>query len=236
MSKYNKVNDFAAKDAINAPVVGTEFQLEFNAIETAVNSKADSDNAVLTGVPVTPTPEGDTTNQIVNVNYVTEYTYDKENTVSSNLSFPAPQAQINALQTNIIKDTTNQNSAIKFSLGTSISFAFNNTDKVTITNSGLTASKLTSNTAPSGNNDVIRKADVTTANAIGWPVWAHVSRQAGVNYGDTISGSDLRLLRSEANPQPPTGSPLPGTWRAASQVINRVLFEDAQPGLFVRIS
>lgn len=74
MSNYNKVNDFAAKDAINAPVVGTEFQQEFDAIQTAVNSKADSDDALLTGVPIAPTPDGGTTNQIVNVEYVTSGT------------------------------------------------------------------------------------------------------------------------------------------------------------------
>ena len=74
MSNYNKVNDFAAKDAINAPVVGTEFQQEFDAVQTAVNSKADSDDALLTGVPIAPTPDGGTTNQIVNVEYVTSGT------------------------------------------------------------------------------------------------------------------------------------------------------------------
>ena len=76
MSKYDQINDFAAKDAINAPVVGTEFQLEFDAIQKAVNSKADSDNTILTGTPVTPTPltptlDGATPNQIINVEYVT---------------------------------------------------------------------------------------------------------------------------------------------------------------------
>lgn len=144
MSNYNKVNDFAAKDAINAPVVGAEFQQEFDAIQTAVNSKANSEDALLTGVPTAPTPEGDTTNQIVNVQYVTEYTYDKENTVSSNLAFPAPQSQINALQTNIIKDTVNQKSSIKLLSGTAISFFTNNIERVSVNSSGLTASALTS--------------------------------------------------------------------------------------------
>lgn len=71
MSEYRKVNDFAAKDAINAPIVGQEFQDEFDEIQEAVNSKADSLNAVLTGVS---TVEFNETNpidsQIVNVGYV----------------------------------------------------------------------------------------------------------------------------------------------------------------------
>ena len=47
MTDYQKVNDFAAKDLTKAPVVGAEFQQEFNAVQTAVNSKADKANAQL---------------------------------------------------------------------------------------------------------------------------------------------------------------------------------------------
>lgn len=47
MTDYTKVNDFAAKDLTKAPVVGAEFQQEFNAVQTAVNSKADKTNAQL---------------------------------------------------------------------------------------------------------------------------------------------------------------------------------------------
>ena len=70
MSDYIKVNNFAAKDAINAPVVGEEFQNEFDAIQTAVNSKANALNPALTGVPTVPTPDGGTADQITNVEFV----------------------------------------------------------------------------------------------------------------------------------------------------------------------
>lgn len=47
MSNYTPLTDFAAKDSLpsgnaNKIVKGTEFSAEFNAISTAVNSKADS--------------------------------------------------------------------------------------------------------------------------------------------------------------------------------------------------
>ena len=54
MSNYSKTTDFAAKDALttgnaNKIVKGTEIDDEFDAIQTAVNSKADTNNASLTG-------------------------------------------------------------------------------------------------------------------------------------------------------------------------------------------
>ena len=60
MSNYSKTTDFAAKDALstgnaNKIVKGTEIDDEFDSIQTAVNSKADKNNAALTGTPTAPT-------------------------------------------------------------------------------------------------------------------------------------------------------------------------------------
>ena len=60
MSNYSKTTDFAAKDALttgnaNKIVKGTEIDDEFEAIQTAVNTKADKNNAALTGTPTAPT-------------------------------------------------------------------------------------------------------------------------------------------------------------------------------------
>jgi len=60
MSNYSKTTDFAAKDALatgnaNKIVKGTEIDDEFDSIQTAVNSKADTNNAALTGTPTAPT-------------------------------------------------------------------------------------------------------------------------------------------------------------------------------------
>jgi hypothetical protein len=54
MSNYTKATDFAAKDALVSGnpaklVKGTELGTEFDAIQAAVNSKADASGATLTG-------------------------------------------------------------------------------------------------------------------------------------------------------------------------------------------
>ena len=53
MSTYTKTTDFAIKDSLatNNPakvVRGTEFDVEFNNLQTAVNSKANSDSPTFT--------------------------------------------------------------------------------------------------------------------------------------------------------------------------------------------
>lgn len=60
MSSYTKATNFASKDALASGnplkiVKGTELDNEFNAIATAVNSKIEGYNALLTGVPTAPT-------------------------------------------------------------------------------------------------------------------------------------------------------------------------------------
>lgn len=76
MSNYSKTTDFAAKDALatgnaNKIVKGTEIDDEFEAIQTAVNSKADKNNAALTGTPTAPTASAATdTTQIATTAFV----------------------------------------------------------------------------------------------------------------------------------------------------------------------
>ena len=77
MSNYDKTHDFRAKDAINAPVVGAEFQDEFDAIQGAVNSKADKAGDTFTGTLKYTPPngvDGQIASEVVNVAYVTNGT------------------------------------------------------------------------------------------------------------------------------------------------------------------
>jgi hypothetical protein len=60
MTDYVKATDFAAKDALASGnpakvVKGTEIDDEFEAIETAIGTKADLVDAALTGTPTAPT-------------------------------------------------------------------------------------------------------------------------------------------------------------------------------------
>lgn len=65
MASYTKATDFASKDALltgdpNKIVKGSEIDDEFANIQTAVNSKADTNSPALTGTPTAPTAGGTT--------------------------------------------------------------------------------------------------------------------------------------------------------------------------------
>ena len=65
MSSYTKTTNFTAKDTLpsgdsNKIVRGTEFDVEFNAIQTAVNSKANTASPTFTGTATIPTVDGAT--------------------------------------------------------------------------------------------------------------------------------------------------------------------------------
>jgi len=77
MSNYVKATDFASKDALLTGdplkiVSGTEINDEYNAIQTAVNSKADINSPTLTGIPSAPNASaGTNTTQLATTNFVT---------------------------------------------------------------------------------------------------------------------------------------------------------------------
>ena len=76
MSSYTKSTDFASKDALLTGnplkvIKGTEINDEFNAIQTAVNSKADTNSPTLSGTPTAPTATaGTNTTQIATTAFV----------------------------------------------------------------------------------------------------------------------------------------------------------------------
>lgn len=76
MSDYNKSTNFTAKDTLPSGnsgkiVKGTELDIEFTNISSAIASKADSNSPTLTGTPLTPTATtGSNTTQIANTAYV----------------------------------------------------------------------------------------------------------------------------------------------------------------------
>lgn len=76
MSNYTKLTDFASKDSLpsgNAAkiVKGTEIDDEFEAIEQAIATKADTISPTLTGTPLAPTAgSGTNTTQIATTAFV----------------------------------------------------------------------------------------------------------------------------------------------------------------------
>ena len=76
MSNYSKLTDFASKDTLPSGsaakiVKGTEIDDEFQAIESAISTKANTDSPALTGTPTAPTATtGTATTQIATTAYV----------------------------------------------------------------------------------------------------------------------------------------------------------------------
>lgn len=65
MSSYTKTTNFTAKDTLpsgnpSKVVRGAEFDVEFSAIQTAVNSKANTASPTFTGTVTIPTVDGAT--------------------------------------------------------------------------------------------------------------------------------------------------------------------------------
>lgn len=77
MANYVKATNFAAKDSLGTSdpakiIKGTEIDNEYNAIASAVSSKADANSPTLTGTPLAPTAApGTNTTQIATTAFVT---------------------------------------------------------------------------------------------------------------------------------------------------------------------
>ena len=91
MSNYVKSTDFAGKDGLTSGdpakiVKGTEIDDEFDALATAINSKANTNSPVLTGAPTAPTATLGTANtQLATTAFVSAAVnaYDSALTVST---------------------------------------------------------------------------------------------------------------------------------------------------------
>ena len=76
MASYTKATDFASKDALLSGdpakiIKGTEIDTEFNAISTAISTKADTVSPTFTGTPLAPTAvAGTNTTQLATTAFV----------------------------------------------------------------------------------------------------------------------------------------------------------------------
>lgn len=100
MSDYTKLTNFTSKDSLpsgNAGKVvkGTEFDSEFNAISTAIATKADKNSPALTGTPTAPTASsGTNTTQLATTAFVTSGFTSGTNTFSGTQAFQDASLQI----------------------------------------------------------------------------------------------------------------------------------------------
>ena len=85
MSNYVKATNFAVKDSLGTSdplkiIKGTEIDNEYNAIASAVSSKADTNSPTFTGTPLAPTAaSGTSTNQIATTAFVAAATGNATN-------------------------------------------------------------------------------------------------------------------------------------------------------------
>ena len=108
MSSYTKSTDFASKDALLTGnplkvVKGTEIDDEFNSIQTAVNSKADTNSPALTGTPTAPTAATTTdTTQVATTAFVQQEITANATATSTiiNAVYPVGSIYISTVSTN----------------------------------------------------------------------------------------------------------------------------------------
>lgn len=122
MSNYVKATDFASKDALLTGdplkiVSGTEINDEYNAIQTAVNTKADINSPTLTGAPSAPTAgDGTNTTQLATTKFVTTALVNYQSVVDAALEAIYP---IGSVYTNA---TNSANPSTIIGFGTWVSF------------------------------------------------------------------------------------------------------------------
>jgi len=108
MASYTKSTDFASKDSLLTGnplkiIKGTEVDDEFNAIQTAVNTKADTNSPALTGTPTAPTAASTTnTTQIATTAFVQSEITANERTPAEviDLVYPVGSIYISTVATN----------------------------------------------------------------------------------------------------------------------------------------
>ena len=241
MSNYFKATNFASKDALlsgdpNKIVKGTEINDEFDEIQTAVNSKANINNAALTGTPTAPTAVIATnTTQIATTAFV-------ENAINAipaavNGSIASQDADNVSITGGSITDITDLAIADGGTGASTAADARTNLDVPTTTGTGASGTWDIdiSGQAASVSTAVVNAAIATSSvGAVGtFAMLQYVT--AGTNTGSTRSGSTLRY--SDVNSSSGGGSPS-GTWRCMGYIKTQNI-SDAQfgaAGLWLRIS
>ena len=165
MSNYTKSTNFAVKDGLSVGtaakrVRGTEIDDEYNAISVAIATKANTNNAALTGVPTAPTASAATNStQLATTAYAT--------TAIAAIAFPSTFAAGTKLvfyqasaPTGWTKVTSHNDKALRVVSGsgggsggsTSFSSAFthSHSDSFSVNNHTLTISQIPSHTHYSG--------------------------------------------------------------------------------------
>jgi hypothetical protein len=170
MSNYVKIENYAAKDDLISGnplklIKGTELNSEFNAIQTAIGTKADLASPSFTGSPLATTPDSsNNSDRLATTSFV-------QTKVTGLGYLGVPQNAAGAGYTLVLADagkhiyytggattfTVPTNASVAFPIGTAISIINNGSGAITISTASLTVYKAGTSTAwASGNTLAIR--------------------------------------------------------------------------------
>jgi hypothetical protein len=244
MANYLKATDFAAKDALltgdpNKIVKGTEHNDEFNAIQTAVNSKSNLESPTFTGAPKAPTAALNTvTTQLATTAFVSNAI---DAIVSDTGSLGLQSADNVAISGGTItgitditvadggtgaSTATNARTNLGLAIGTNIpsptGTGASGTWGISITGNAATASSVST--------AVVNTASAASSfGGVGTYAWLGHSSSSAIGAGSTIAGSSLFVQSSSVT----------GTWRAMGYITAAPSPDPAVQysyGLWLRIS
>jgi len=166
MSNYTKTTNFLAKDSLpendsGKIIKGSEFDTEFNALQTSINTKADLASPALTGVPTAPTAaSGTNTTQLA--------------TTAFALAVPDIARTYSTLQT--FKDTTFE-----------VVDESDTSKKLNLQLSGITTATTRTLTVPNKSGTIATTADLTLADPLNTASNTVVSGSYAVTSSTTIT-------------------------------------------------
>lgn len=193
MSNYVKATNFYTKDALSTGnpakiIKGAEIDDEFNAISTAISSKADTTSPTFTGTPIAPTAAANTnTTQIATTAFV--------------LAAVGTSGTMSSQNANAVAITGGTISGVTVA-GT---FTGNLTGNTSGVHTGNVTGNVTGNTSGSSGSCTGNAVTATTAaNAIGeGQSWQNVtgSRSAGTTYTNSTGKSIFVTLYTQGTAQ-----------------------------------
>lgn len=208
MSNYIKSTDFAVKDGLLTgnplkTVSGTEINDEYNAIQTAVGTKANTLSPTLTGAPLSPTAAiGTNTTQIATTAFVTNHITAPTAAAGTNTTQIATTAFVTASQGTIASQDSD---AVAITGGTITGI----TD-LTVADGGTGASTHTANSVLIGEGTSAissvapgTSGNVLTSNGTNWASTTHKSIGVDQTWQDVTSTRDAGVTYTNS-----TGSPI----------------------------
>ncbi len=233
MTDYVKSTNFSSKDSLASGnplkiVKGTEFDIEFNNIATAIASKADTTSPTFAGTPLAPTAAaGTNTTQLATTAFVTA-----ADTVAVAAAATAAAAAYPTKAGAGATGTWGINITGNAATATSATTAGNG--GVTSVN-GMTGA-VSLSTTPS-TSQVLTATAGATAGAVGTYSWLVQATDTTsiISVGSTYSGSSLRYAGSYAGSVIASANAPSGTWRAMSETQSTAGLT-SRSALFLRIS